>query len=127
MSHFNRAIAPFVSAELHCATQAQADGQPQIAFKFLERAHVLGQSATAQHVRVHWQMLRWGVAQRNLKEVLGQLFRLAGAATKTAFGLVPEGNTGGTNISPFKALPIPAALAECIKNAKNASDLSHRN
>lgn len=120
MSHFNRAIAPFVSAELQRATQAQADGQPEIAFQFLERAHVLGQSSTMQHVRVHWQMLRWGAAQKNLKEVLGQLFRLAGAATKTAFGLVPEGNTGGSNISPFKPLPIPTALAECIKNARKS-------
>ncbi len=125
MGNFSRAIAPFVSAELQSAAQSMADGQAEIAFRCLERAHVLGQSATAQHVRVHWQMLRWGLAQRNLKEVFGQLFRLAGAATKTAFGLVPEGNTGGTNVSPFRPLPIPAALAEHIKNAKNASDVSH--
>lgn len=112
MNSFSRAIAPFVSAELQSAAPAQLNGQPEAAFRFLERAHVLGQSATAQHVRVHWQMLRWGVAQRNFKEVLGQLFRLAGAATKTAVGLVPEGNTGGTNISAFKSLPVaePSAL-----------------
>ena len=126
MSRFSRAIEPFVSAELKFAAQAKADGQPEIAFRCLERAHVLGQSATAQHVRVHWQMLRWGLAQRNLKEVFGQLFRLIGAATKTAFGLVPEGNTGGTNVSPFKPLPIPAALAEKIESAKSASDVPNQ-
>ena len=118
MHNFSRAIAPFVSAELQSAAQARANGQPETAFRFLERAHVLGQSATAQHVRVHWHMLRWGVAQRNFKEVFGQLFRLVGAATKTAFGLVPEGNTGGANISAFKPLPIPEPLAQCIKRAK---------
>lgn len=124
MSRFSRAIEPFVSAELKSAAQAKAEGQSEIAFRHLEHAHVLGQSATAQHVRVHWQMLRWGLAQRNMKEVFGQLFRLAGAATKTVFGLVPEGNTGGTNVSPFKPLPIPTALAKHIENAKNASDVS---
>jgi hypothetical protein len=118
MNSFSRAIAPFVSAELQSGAQAQANGQHEAAFRFLERAHVLGQSATAQHVRVHWQMLRWGFAQRNFKEVFGQLFRLVGAATKTAFGLVPEGNTGGANISAFKSLPIPDDLAQCIQRAR---------
>ena len=121
MNSFSRAIAPFVSAELQSAAQANANGQPEVAFRFLERAHVLAQSATVQHVRVHWQMLRWGMTQRNFKEVFGQLFRLVGAATKTVFGLVPAGNTGGTNVSAFRPMPIPDILAQCIRAAQKPS------
>jgi len=41
--------------------------------------------------------------------VFGQVVRLVGAFTKTAIGLVPIGNTGGANISPFKSLPVSKA------------------
>ena len=63
-------------------------------------------------------MLAWSVRNRVLREFFGQIFRIIGAATKTAFGLIPEGNTGGANISPFKSLPIPAEFAEIIQSAK---------
>ncbi|WP_288389267.1 DUF3703 domain-containing protein, partial [uncultured Alteromonas sp.] len=46
--------------------------------------------------------------------------RIVGAATKTAIGLVPKGNTGGTDISPFKRLPISAenqAILDKINHA----------
>jgi hypothetical protein len=46
------------------------------------------------------------------------LLRIAGAATKTAIGLVPHGNTGGTNISPFKRLPVPPELEQVIQSAR---------
>jgi hypothetical protein len=69
----------------------------------LERAHVLGQTSTVEHVRVHWRMFLWGLRQRSPREYLGQLVRIVGAATKTAVGLVPHGNTG--RITTFKRLP----------------------
>jgi hypothetical protein len=63
-------------------------------------------------------MFLWGLRQRNLRESLGQVLRMLGAATSTAAGLVPEGNTGGSNISPFKRLPLPADLATLIDKAR---------
>lgn len=78
---------------------------------------MLGQASTVEHVRVHWRMLLWGWQRRSAKECVGQLFRIAGAATKTALGLVPSGNTGGSNISPFKPLPVPGDLAATIQQA----------
>jgi hypothetical protein len=41
-----------------------------------------------------------------------------GAATKTAFGLVPTGNTGGSNVSPIKPMPVPADLRIIIQRAQ---------
>ena len=93
-------------------------GESARSFGRLERAHVLGQASTVQHVRVHIQMLVWAWRERRAKAFLGQSFRIVGAATKTAVGLVPEGNTGGTNISPFKRLPVPRDLATVIASAK---------
>jgi hypothetical protein len=40
--------------------------------------------------------------------------RIVGAATKTAFGLVPIGTTGGANVSPLKPMPVAGDLAEVL-------------
>lgn len=118
MSDFRYNIRPFVEAELRSAVLAERQGDPKAGFSCLERAHILGQRSTVEHIRVHWHMLLWSLRQQNMQECLGQIVRIVGAATKTAVGLVPEGNTGGTNISPFKKLPIPADLAFLIQKAQ---------
>jgi Protein of unknown function (DUF3703) len=117
MSVFSKKIAPFVNAEIILAKTASEKGQFEQQFRHLERAHVLGQCSTYQHVRIHVLMLFWGFQQTNAKEVIGQCLRIIGAATKTVFGLIPTGNTGGTNISPFKSLPIPKDLQNIILKA----------
>ena len=93
-------------------------GNAHAAFRHLERAHVLGQMATGSHVRVHWLMLRWALRHRKPREAVGQLTRIVGAATKTALGWVPQGNTGGSNVSPFQNMPIPAELQEQLDEAR---------
>jgi Protein of unknown function (DUF3703) len=119
--NFAHNIRPFVSAELQIAAYLCAQGRLEPAFTHLERAHVLGQASTTHHVRVHWRMLLWGVQQRNAKECLGQLFRIIGAATKTVFGWIPHGNTGGANVSPFKPMAVPAELEMRIQQARGLS------
>jgi hypothetical protein len=109
-----------VEREILAAYQADARGQPDVAFSHLERAHILGQTSTIEHVRVHWHMLLWGIRQRNVRESLGQLLRIVGAAIGTAIGLVPQGNTGGTNVTPFKRMPIPPELAALIEAARTS-------
>lgn len=114
-------IRPYVDTELEAASRAEADGDASQSFRHLERAHVLGQPSTVQHVRVHWQMLRWGWRQGQAREVLGQMTRIVGAATKTAFGMVPTGNTGGSNVSPIKPMPVPEDLAAIIQRCAPGS------
>ena len=120
MNEFRRRIRPYVEREILAAYQAEARGQPDVAFSHLERAHVLGQTSTVEHVRVHWHMLLWGIRQRDVRECLGQLLRVIGAAIGTAVGLVPQGNTGGTNVNPFKRMPIPPELAARIEEARTS-------
>lgn len=117
-SGFTARIRADVERELVLAQQAERAGDAARAFAHLERAHVLGQASTQHHVRVHWRMLRWGWRRRDWRECRGQLLRLIGAATKTALGWVPRGNTGGSNISPFQPLPLPPDLAAAIARAR---------
>jgi len=109
--HGGRRIGEFVQAELDAAT---LEASPAARFGRLERAHVLSQTSTRDHVRVHWHMLVWAVRQGDRKEIAGQILRIVGAATKTALGLVPAGNTGGANVSPLKPLPVSGDLAEIL-------------
>lgn len=115
---YRRAIAPDVAAEISAAQRCLSAGQAQRAFQHLENAHILGQASTALHVSAHYHMLRWALHQHDWREVAGQVLRILGAASKTAIGLVPSGNTGGSNISPFARLPIRDDLAAKIRRAK---------
>ena len=116
---FSKNILPHVEHQLALAERAYADHQPELAFAHLENAHVLGQQSTWLHVKVHWLMLRWGWRQANMREVRGQILRIIGAATKTVWGLIPIGNTGGSNISPFKPLPLSEEHSRLIAEAKS--------
>ncbi len=112
-------IRPYVQAELDAARRPASRASQTEGFHNLERAHVLSQVSTREHVRVHWRMMIWAMQQRDVKEFAGQLVRIVGAATKTAFGLVPSGNTGGANVSPFRPMPIAEDIAAIL--AKTAA------
>jgi hypothetical protein len=114
----HRAVLAAVQGELDSARRLEDWGNVDGAFGHLERAHVLSQSITGAHVRVHWEMLRWALRNRRPREAIGQLLRIAGAATKTAIGWVPQGNTGGTNVSPFRPMAIPADLQQQIDRCR---------
>jgi hypothetical protein len=116
---FGKRIARNVDAELAAAKAAELAGDEGRAFRHLERAHVLGQASTIQHVRVHVRMLMWGLRRRRTPEVMGQLARIIGAATKTWLGLVPEGNTGGADVSAFKSMTIADDLSSLIAAARS--------
>jgi hypothetical protein len=117
-SQFTIHITPAVNAELTLANAARSQGDNSGEFHHLENAHVLGQRSTWLHVKVHLLMMLWGFRNRSLKEVAGQLFRIIGAAATTAIGLIPDGNTGGANISPFKPLPLSKEHAALIAEAQ---------
>ncbi|MEO9462030.1 MAG: DUF3703 domain-containing protein [Marinomonas sp.] len=104
-------LSDFVGYELE---QAGACENAEAEFAHLERAHILSQYSTGDHIRVHVAMMHWSVRQRDAREFAGQIVRIIGAATKTAFGLIPVGNTGGANVSPIKPMPLPHDLAAII-------------
>lgn len=118
MTTFALRIRPSVQAELDAAASTESLGHFHTAFQHLERAHVLAQPATGEHVRVHWRMLRFALRNRMTDEAFGQAWRIVGAAIFTAFGLVPEGNTGGANVSGFRGMHVPQDLQTIIESAR---------
>lgn len=114
---FARRIRPFVQRELSAAAWHEARGEFATAFGHLERAHVLGQASTVEHVRVHWAMFQWSLRQNVCVEAVGQAWRIAGALLKTWLW-VPVGNTGGAGVSGFKPMPVPSELQRLIAVAR---------
>lgn len=115
---FGALINPYVELELAAARVAELGGDPLSGFRHLERAHILGQQSTKQHVRVHLHMLIWGIRRHDPREVAGQILRVIGAATGTWAGLVPRGNTGGANVGALKPMAIPDDLADQMAKAR---------
>jgi len=101
-------------AELSQARGLLAEGQREAAFVHLERAHVLGQLEVLPHVQVHWLMFNVEVSRRRTWAALGQLLRMLLGGLGSAVGLVPLGNTGGSDISMFKRLPIAPDLQDLV-------------
>lgn len=88
------------------------------AFALLERAHIIGQMWIGPHLRSHWEMLRVGWRRHDLREVFGQVLRLALVVPGTWLGRLPEGNTGGSNVNPFRPMPLPADLRDALEETK---------
>jgi len=78
-------------------------------FYHLENAHVLGQKHIIRHTISHYWMLNFGIKSRNSKEIIGQVTRIIASVLFTLIW-VPKGNTGGSNISPIKQIPIRKEL-----------------
>lgn len=82
----------------------------------LERSHILGQRYPLEHTYTHWLMLIYGFKIKNFKEVIGQLPRLIAGGIKSFVGVIPVGNTGGSNVSALRAMPIPLDLKIILEN-----------
>ena len=106
-------VAEAFESEMAHAARQETWGDLGQAFARLERAHILGQRTTWPHVRAHIGMLRIGWRRRDLREIVGQVMRIAAAATKSRIW-VPLGNTGGANVSPFRPMPVPPDLARIL-------------
>jgi hypothetical protein len=100
-------------AEMTAAVGQYDDGDLQLAFTHLERAHILGQSFPIAHTRSHWWMLKVGWRRRDFVEISGQLPRILGALLFSRMW-VPIGNTGGARVPPFQSMPIPEDLQRLL-------------
>ncbi|MGG8495478.1 DUF3703 domain-containing protein [Tenacibaculum sp. TC6] len=81
----------------------------KVPFYHFENAHILGQKHVYRHTLAHYWMLIYGLKTNNNKEITGQFFRIIASLLLTLIW-VPTGNTGGTNISAIKKLPVRKEL-----------------
>ncbi len=109
MDHLQQAI----ESELLLGRQQLARDNADAAFRHFERAHILSQRRTWDHLRSHAWMWRAGWRRRDVREVLGQTLRLPAALLFSRIW-VPEGNTGGANVSAFRPMPVPEDLRRIL-------------
>ena len=88
------------------------------AWRALERAHIISQPVLGLHLSNHWTMLGFAAYQSDWREAAGQIFRLALAPLGALTRRNPVGNTGRSNVSAFKAMPIPADLASQLNERR---------
>ncbi|MFF9077904.1 DUF3703 domain-containing protein [Streptomyces sp. NPDC014735] len=108
------ALLEAFTAEL---TAARAPGPAAERWRAAERAHILSQPWPRPHTRTHGVMLRLALRDRDLREAIGQLVRLAVATPGSAAGKYPDGNTGRTRAGLTTPMPIPDDLAALLCEA----------
>lgn len=113
MGNENRLLAAR-KLELSKFRSAKALGNIPEAWIALERAHILSQSSFRWHLRVHVQMLAFAVITINPREFVGQAARIALVPLGSLTGRIPIGNTGRSNVSAFRPMPLPADLQRLL-------------
>ncbi|MEE9407080.1 MAG: DUF3703 domain-containing protein [Polaribacter sp.] len=78
-------------------------------FYHFENAHILGQNHLIRHTISHYWMLVYGIKSKNRKEIIGQIVRIIASLLFTLLW-VPKGNTGGSDVSSIKLMPIRKEL-----------------
>ena len=91
-------------------------------WSLLEDAHVLSQPWALMHVRVHGSMFVTAIVQRDVREVRGQLSRIAVAGPGSLSGRYPTGNTGRARVRATQPMPITGELAEVLQRAGQRID-----
>jgi len=61
-------------------------------------------------------MLTFAIFERDTREIIGQIVRLALAPLGSLTGRIPIGNTGRSNVSAFRPMPVPEDLRSIIEN-----------
>lgn len=112
-----RSLKIYFDIEIKQYQSAVAKRDLYVAWRHLERAHILGQSYPYTHSYAHWKMLMFGLKIKSLQEVFGQIPRLLVGGVKSFVGIIPIGNPGGANVSPLQAFPIEDELKEIFKKA----------
>ncbi|MCP3140285.1 DUF3703 domain-containing protein [Pyxidicoccus xibeiensis] len=97
-------------AELQEATRAEARADLTLAWRHLERAHILSQAHAGPHVRSHCRMFAFGWRRRDVRELVGQAVRIVVAGPGSWLGRAPLGNTGGANVGILTPMPMPEDL-----------------
>ena len=114
---FPKGLKPYYQKELEdYQTNLESSNFP-VAWRHLERAHIIGQAYPYQHSYVHWIMLKFGFRIKNYREVIGQIPRLLVGGVKSFVGKIPVGNTGGANVPPLKPMEIPDDLKLILARA----------
>ncbi len=105
------AVRDAFTAEMKGAAVSSTSGDR---WDHLERAHILSQPWAWPHVKVHVLMLRQGLRDRDHREAIGQVVRLAVAGPGSLAGRYPAGNSGRATVPMMQPAPVPRDLAAIL-------------
>jgi len=91
------------------------DAAPAIRWRWLEAAHVLGQTSVDLHWRSHCAMLRYAWVLGDKREAVGQLLRLALVPLGHLFARLPAGNIGRADVNALTPMA-PTVEVEALIN-----------
>lgn len=78
----------------------------ELAWKYLEEAHIFSQPDAGMHLYVHWEMFKLAKRERNISEMFGQIVRLLLAVPSSVLKIYPAGNSGRSNAGLFSSMPL---------------------
>ncbi|WP_194715854.1 DUF3703 domain-containing protein [Noviherbaspirillum soli] len=110
-------------AEMAAARHDILAGRLDSGMRHLGTAHVLGQYHVLPHCWTHWMMLRVAYKRRRYADVCGQAVRIILGAFGSLIGIVPRGNTGGSDVGMFKSMPIDPGLKALIKRDRRPGQI----
>jgi hypothetical protein len=84
------------------------------AWLHLEAAHVVGQTRWIPHLTAHIHMLVRAYRERDVSEVVGQVFRLGLVPLGHLFQRLPRGNPGRSHVSAFQPMAVRPELLMLI-------------
>jgi hypothetical protein len=99
--------------EMASADEALRRDDFEVAFRHLERAHVLAQRMMGRHTFTHWRMLVAGLHRGDFREAAGQVPRIVASILFSRLW-VPRGNSGRARVSAFQSMPVPADLQHLV-------------
>lgn len=94
---------------------ARGAGDWNAAWQHLERAHILAQPSFWLHLLSHIDMLKFAISRHDVREISGQLLRIALVPVGSLTGRLPTGNIGRARVSAFAPMPVPDDLRPYLR------------
>lgn len=104
-----------IAVEMAAYRSAVEAGDNDRSWHHLERVHIVSQPFLGPHLNSHGVMLQFAIKQRDWGEVQGQIVRIILAPLGALTGRLPVGNIGRSHVSAFAPMPIPADLADALR------------
>ena len=101
-------------------SRLEQTADPAQRWRLLMAAHVAGQYRLRLHWDSHVRMLRQAWRERDLREVAGQLLRLALVPLGHAFQRLPAGNGGRATVSACAPMQPPPDVEALLRWAREA-------
>jgi hypothetical protein len=114
------AFDPVLFAHVMQQYRETSPHDPAHQWLLLETLHVVSQTRFIPRLKVHDLMLHLAWRTRDWAEVGGQMLRLLLVPLGHLTGRLPLGNSGRSDINPFKPMPLRRDLSDVIAQARQA-------